>query len=149
MPGSKATASRVQRKDNLATADYILIDRAAIMDSGFSRVRRCETARRCRCRVGRPAARRDCVDFAIGLCLGFHRSRMLVEGIIEIAIRFRHRVPRCSMNQHQFPPLPAPCLMAAASLCATHVRWRGERLSSNSPQLDHTVPHFSRHPYHL
>ena len=72
MPGQKATASRVQREGNLAIADYILIDQAAVMDSGFSRVGPCETARRCRRRIGRPAASCDCVDPVPLFSVGFH-----------------------------------------------------------------------------
>ena len=75
MRSYKATASWVQRKGNLSITDYSMIDQAAVMDGGFSRVRRRETARRCcRC-VGRPAARCDCVDLPTGFFLGFHRSK--------------------------------------------------------------------------
>lgn len=52
----KAAASRVQSKGNFVVAGYILIDQAAVMNLRFSRMTRCETACRCRRRVGRPAA---------------------------------------------------------------------------------------------
>ena len=55
----KGAATRVQMKDGPVTAAYLLVDQAAVMDGGFSRVGRGKTASRCRRSVGRPAASCD------------------------------------------------------------------------------------------
>ena len=74
MTSLKAAASRVQLKGTSASRWYLLIDQTAVMDCGFSRRSRRETARCCRSHVGCPAAICDWVGFAIEASRSFHEK---------------------------------------------------------------------------
>ena len=56
MNSFKAAASWVQRKSKNVVAGYLLVDQAAVMNCGFSRMGRRKTGRCRRRHVGRPAA---------------------------------------------------------------------------------------------